>query len=184
MAELGSSQISDGLRTFSSSDKTTALHLPSQASTSPLVSIAVGHLLHGEAHRQMGLATMGRCRSCSWETALLGELGHLQRAAFKPVAEPCRKISSRFVPLPSLLTGFYDLIFICSPGTIPTSPELSFSWAVCPVLGGFQFMLAEKLREGLGKLQHLHHCPCPEPSAWTGSPAPKSPFASSAPSLF
>lgn len=35
-------------------------------------------------------------------------------------------------------------------------------------------MLAEKLIGGLGKSQNHHRCLCPKPSAWTGSPAPKS----------
>lgn len=165
VAGLGSPQISDGPSAFYSSDETTALHLPNQVSTSALASIASGDLLHGEAHGQVGLGTMGRCRGCSWESALLRKLGHLQRASLKTVAETCRKISGKFVPLPSVLIGFYNFSFICSPGTILTIPELSFSWAVCPVLGGFQLMLAVKFGEGLGKLQHLHHCFCPEPPA-------------------
>lgn len=83
------------------------------------------------------------------------------------MAEPCREISNRCIPLPSLLIGFYSLVFTCSPGTIPTSPEINVSWAVCLVLGCFQLMLAEKLRECLGKWQHLHHRLCLASSDWT-----------------
>lgn len=42
------------------------------------------------------------------------------------------KISGKFFPPPSLLTGSYNLCFICSSGIVLASPELSFSWAVCP----------------------------------------------------
>lgn len=42
------------------------------------------------------------------------------------------RISRKFFPLPLILTGLYNLCFICSSGTILASPELSFSWAVCP----------------------------------------------------
>lgn len=81
---IGFPQMSDGLSAFYSGDKTTVLHLPNQASSPALASIALRYLLHGEAHRQVGLGTAGRCWGCSWETALLRVLGHLQRAQAPP----------------------------------------------------------------------------------------------------
>lgn len=56
---------------FFSSDET--LSPSAHPGASALAAIALGAFLHGEACGEKGLGTTGRC---SWETALLGELGH------------------------------------------------------------------------------------------------------------